>query len=96
MTFAPDYPFPKLEYGETKEVAPGIHWIRMPLPFALNHINLWLLEDGDGWTLIDTGLHTGLSKKIWSKFENIFLRGGFPGGLLHGCKAHMIHLREAD
>ena len=30
------------------EVAPGVHWIRMPLPFALDHINLWALEDGDG------------------------------------------------
>ena len=45
--------------GETILVAPGIYWIRMPLPFALNHINLWLLEDidedGAGWTIVDTG-----------------------------------------
>jgi len=32
-------------------VAPGVHWLSMPLPFALDHINLWILEDGDGWTL---------------------------------------------
>ena len=46
--------------GETLEVAPGVHWARMPLPFALDHINLWLLEDeiaGDpAWTLIDCGI----------------------------------------
>ena len=36
--------------GEAVPVAPGIDWLRMPLPFALNHINLWLLADGDGWT----------------------------------------------
>ena len=45
--------------GESILVAPGIYWIRMPLPFKLDHINLWLLEDndanGDGWTIIDTG-----------------------------------------
>jgi hypothetical protein len=41
--------------GETREVAPGILWLRMPLPFALDHINLWLLADGDGWTQIDSG-----------------------------------------
>ena len=40
------------------QVAPGIRWLRMPLPFALDHINLWLIEEGDGWTLVDTGLGT--------------------------------------
>ena len=57
------------EIGELKEVAPGIHWLRMPLPMALNHINLWLIEDGSGWTLIDTGLYSGLSKEIWNKVK---------------------------
>ena len=32
--------------GKTLAIAPGVHWLRMPLPFALDHINLWLLEDG--------------------------------------------------
>jgi hypothetical protein len=41
--------------GATIEVVPGLHWLRMPLPFALDHINLWLLDEGEGWTLIDTG-----------------------------------------
>ena len=41
--------------GATIEVAPGLHWLRMPLPFALDHINLWLLDEGDAWTLVDTG-----------------------------------------
>jgi glyoxylase-like metal-dependent hydrolase (beta-lactamase superfamily II) len=65
------------EFGETMEVAPGVHWLRMPLPMALNHINLWLLEDGPGWTLIDTGLYSGLSKKIWTKLLERRL-GGRP------------------
>jgi len=51
--------------GEAKEIAPGLHWLRMPLPMALDHINLWLIEDGPGWTLIDTGLYSGLSRKLW-------------------------------
>ena len=34
--------------GRTIEVAPGVHWIRMPLPFKLDHINLWALDDGEG------------------------------------------------
>ena len=55
------------DFGETKEVAHGLHWLRMPLPMALDHINLWLVEDGPGWTLIDTGLYSGLSKQIWTQ-----------------------------
>ena len=42
--------------GDVFEIADGIRWVRMPLPFALNHINLWLLRDGEGWTVVDTGI----------------------------------------
>ena len=41
--------------GEPSAIAPGILWLRMPLPFALNHINLWLIDDGAGWAIVDTG-----------------------------------------
>ena len=51
--------------GEAIEVAPGILWIRMPLPFALDHINLWLLEDGDGWTVVDTGYGVEATWTLW-------------------------------
>jgi glyoxylase-like metal-dependent hydrolase (beta-lactamase superfamily II) len=51
--------------GMTVEVAPGVHWLRMPLPFRLDHINLWLIEDGPGWTIVDTGLGTEKTKQIW-------------------------------
>jgi len=60
------YPFATLpEPGQLIEVAAGVHWQRMPLPFALNHINLWALEDGDGWTLVDTGVNTPPTAAIW-------------------------------
>ena len=54
------YPFPDPPgAGEAREVAPGVLWLRMALPMAgLNHINVWALADGDGWTLIDTGMQT--------------------------------------
>ena len=48
------------------EVAPGVFWLRMPLPFSLNHINLWVLDDGAGWAIVDTGLNTGQGKKTWA------------------------------
>ena len=53
--------------GETFEIAPGVHWLRMPLPFALDHINLWLLEDGDGWTLVDCGIGDDTTRALWER-----------------------------
>ena len=62
------YEFPERpEAGETMVVAPGIVWLRMPLPFALGHINLWLLEDGDGWVIVDTGVDVEESRNVWKK-----------------------------
>ena len=53
----PIYPFADpAPIGEPFTVAPGVEWLRMPLPFALDHINLLLIADGDGWTLVDSGL----------------------------------------
>lgn len=51
--------------SETIEVAPGVLWLRMPLPYALDHINLWALADGDGWTLVDTGIGLDEVKALW-------------------------------
>ena len=46
-------------------VAPGVHWLRLPLPFDLNHINVWLLEDGADWSIVDTGISDDESKAAW-------------------------------
>jgi glyoxylase-like metal-dependent hydrolase (beta-lactamase superfamily II) len=51
--------------GEAIELVPGVRWVRMLLPFELNHINLWLLEEEDGWTLVDTGLNLDDIKANW-------------------------------
>lgn len=70
------YPFSeKPEPGHTVEVAPGILWLRMPLPFQLNHINLWLLEDGDGWAVVDTGVNTSTCKELWEQVFANALKG---------------------
>ena len=59
--------------GGTLEVAPGVKWIRMTLPFALNHINLWLLRDCidglEGWSIVDCCIHRDEAKAQW---ESIF------------------------
>ena len=51
--------------GSAKELAPGVWWMRMPMPFALDHINLWALRDGDGWALVDTGVWSTDTAGAW-------------------------------
>lgn len=52
--------------GAAMEIAAGVRWIRMPLPYALNHINLWLIENGEGtWCAVDTGMDMGDVKLHW-------------------------------
>jgi len=79
----PERSRPILEYpfeippptGEALEVAPGVLWIRMPLPFTLAHINLWAIADGDRWALVDTGLRSPETASAWRQ-----LRDGALGG----------------
>ena len=52
--------------GQATEVAPGILWLRLPMPMALDHVNVYALEDGDGWTIVDTGLDTPATREGWS------------------------------
>lgn len=51
--------------GEAVQAAPGVLWLRLPLPMALDHINVWALADGEGWMVVDTGLRTPPSTEAW-------------------------------
>lgn len=51
--------------GAAIEVAPGILWLRLPLPMALDHVNVYALRDDDGWTLVDTGLNAKRCRTAW-------------------------------
>ena len=53
--------------GELQQVAEGVYWLRMPLPLALDHINLYLLEDDDGWWIVDTGMAVGPTEELWEQ-----------------------------
>jgi glyoxylase-like metal-dependent hydrolase (beta-lactamase superfamily II) len=71
-----DYPFTAPPApGTTLAVAPAIHWLRMPLPFALDHINLWLLEEEDGFTLIDCGYGDAPTRALWEAHFTTTMRG---------------------
>jgi glyoxylase-like metal-dependent hydrolase (beta-lactamase superfamily II) len=51
--------------GTVVEIAPGILWARIPLPFRLDHINVYLIDDGDGWAILDTGLGNNATRTLW-------------------------------
>jgi glyoxylase-like metal-dependent hydrolase (beta-lactamase superfamily II) len=59
------WPEPPAE-GTATELADGILWMRLPLPMALDHVNVYALRDGDGWTVVDTGFDTRRTRAIWA------------------------------
>src|SRR3954465_11547113 len=67
------------ESGRTIEVAPGVRWIRMALPFALDHITLWLLRDTldgrEGWTAVDCCITRDEAKAQWEQVFASSLEG---------------------
>ena len=81
------YPFTTLPArGTTQPVAPGVHWIRMPLPYALDHINLWAIDDTEGWALVDTGTCTDNNAQVW---RELFQNGIDNRGLTRIFVTHM-------
>lgn len=53
--------------GEAIELAEGVLWLRQPLPMRLDHVNIYALDDGDGWTIVDTGMSTRKSRAVWQQ-----------------------------
>lgn len=100
-----DYPFHDTlpETGAAFQVAPGVLWIRMGLPFALNHINLWLLEDRladeeggqRGWTVVDCGIANDDTRTAWEAvFDKVL--GGLPILRVIATHCHPDHVGLAD
>lgn len=70
------YPFETVpEAGRVIEVADGVLWIRMSLPYSLDHINLWALRDGPGWTIVDTGVQQTSTAQAWRQIFADGLKG---------------------
>ena len=90
-----DYPFAAPPApGEARAVAPGVLWIRMPLPFALDHINLWLLDEADGWTLVDCGYGDATTRALWEAHFATTL-GTRPIARIIATHFHPDHLGNA-
>ena len=68
--------------GTVIDIAPGIRWLRMPLPFALDHINLWLIEDGPSWTAVDCGIAGRTTRELWERIFAEHLNGRPIGRVL--------------
>jgi len=99
------------DFGEAVEIAQGVLWIRLPLPMALDHVNIYALDDGDGWTVVDTGIHSKRSVSLWESVLNGPLRGkpvtrvilthhhpdhvGMAGWLMDRFGAELISTRTA-
>ncbi|HEY1043230.1 MAG TPA: MBL fold metallo-hydrolase [Telluria sp.] len=77
--------------GAAHPIAPGVLWARMPLPFALDHINIWLLQDGPGWTVVDTGVDRPETRAGW---EQVFtdVVGGAPLSRVLATHCHPDHV----
>jgi glyoxylase-like metal-dependent hydrolase (beta-lactamase superfamily II) len=92
-----NYPFGDTmpEPGELQQVCDGVYWLRMKLPFALNHINLWLLEDGDGWTIIDCGISSEETRRLWETIFSRYLQGK-PVTRVIATHCHPDHLGSSD
>jgi glyoxylase-like metal-dependent hydrolase (beta-lactamase superfamily II) len=87
----PEVPLPAP--GEWIEVVPQVRWLRMPLPFALDHINLWLLEADDGFTVVDCGIDIPAVRAAW---EQVLARLTRPVRRILVTHFHPDHLGLAD
>jgi len=87
------YPWdtPPAHGTESIEVAPGVFWLRFPLPMKLDHVNVYALDEGDHWTIIDTGFCSKKSKAIWREAMAGVL-GGKPVGRIVVTHHHPDHV----
>lgn len=82
------------EEGQAIEVAEGVLWIRLPLPMALDHVNIYALDEGESWTVVDTGIHSRRSVGLWETLLSGPL-GGKPVGRVILTHHHPDHIGMA-
>ncbi|MFZ5913016.1 MAG: MBL fold metallo-hydrolase [Pseudomonadota bacterium] len=88
------FPFEKTPArGEFAQISPDIYWLRAPLASVLNHINVYLVRDGDGWTIVDTGVGTADTQECWKKLLEAV--GGGPIKRVIATHFHPDHVGNA-
>jgi glyoxylase-like metal-dependent hydrolase (beta-lactamase superfamily II) len=89
------YPFDEVPGdGVALDVAPGVRWFRIPLGLSLSHINLWAIEDGEGWSIVDCGLFNANAVAVW---QQVALHGleGKPVKAVYVTHMHPDHIGMA-
>src|SRR4051812_37461691 len=76
------------------EIVPGVLWIRLTLPFRLDHVNIYLLADGDGWAMVDTGIGNDATIAAWTTLFEGALKGK-PISRVIVTHAHPDHVGQA-
>ena len=89
----PHSPYPPP--GELRQIAEGLFWARVPLPFRLNHVNVWVVDDGDGWAIIDSGVNDPPTLELWTAMLSGFLAGR-PIRRIIATHGHTDHVGIAE
>ena len=91
-----DYPLSQVPApGELIAIGPSVQWLRMPLPFALDHINLWLLADDDNaCTLVDCGIGDAATRALWERHFATTLNAQPPRQII-ATHCHPDHIGNA-
>lgn len=77
--------------GEAHEIAPGVLWLQMPLPFKPDAVNVYAFRDAEGWTLVDTGLDSRRGRALWQRILQGPLAGA-PVTRLIATHHHIDHI----
>ncbi len=89
------YPFPEApQPGTAIEIAPGLLWARLALPFRLDHVNVYLVRDGEGWAIVDTGVDNETTREQWRAILRDSL-GGAPITRIIVTHYHVDHVGAA-
>lgn len=80
--------------GQVQAITEEVLWLRMPMPFRLDHINVWAIRDGDAWTLVDTGLQSRATASAWEEALAGPL-GGLPVARVICTHMHPDHIGMA-
>lgn len=78
-------------WGELVAVTPEVKWLRMPMPYALDHVNVYLVRVGGGWLIVDTGLDSPEARGIWEEL----LSGPLQGETMAGVYCTHYHVDHA-
>jgi len=61
--------------GGSIEITPGFHWVALPIPYPPGYVNIWLIDEGESWTAVDTGMNTSMVRETWGLLVDQFLDG---------------------